>query len=196
MSIYQKIGILLIILLLISPVLTYIFAFHSFKISNQPSEWGTFGDFIGGVINPLIALLTLLVTIYIAIEISKLEDKRSEKTIDFEKRRFLNELRESEYRRITYELQEVSNAVAEKKGSDQIFRALLHIGHFQIYNSHLFPFILDAELSTLIDLLSKLQLQISDSNTKTELLKKTFKDYLNATKVFSQKNQTYIIQEM
>ncbi|HHR6046647.1 TPA: hypothetical protein ACS70H_003610 [Providencia alcalifaciens] len=39
---------------------SYIFNFNNSSISNDPSDWGVLGDYFGGVLNPLISLVTLL----------------------------------------------------------------------------------------------------------------------------------------
>lgn len=38
---------------------SYIITFHHHSISESPSDWGVFGDYIGGVLNPLISFVTL-----------------------------------------------------------------------------------------------------------------------------------------
>ncbi|WP_394973910.1 hypothetical protein [uncultured Croceitalea sp.] len=48
-------------LLLLFPIVFYAFHFSSFKISDNPEHWGVFGDFVGGIINPIISILSLIV---------------------------------------------------------------------------------------------------------------------------------------
>jgi hypothetical protein len=55
--------------------------FHNLNRSTNPSDWGTFGDFFGGILNPILAFCTLIVTIIIAFELKKIEDKNNAKTI-------------------------------------------------------------------------------------------------------------------
>ncbi|HCR2080175.1 TPA: hypothetical protein ONC71_003890 [Enterobacter kobei] len=38
---------------------SYILNFRSSSISNNPSDWGVLGDYFGGILNPLISLITL-----------------------------------------------------------------------------------------------------------------------------------------
>lgn len=58
------------------PVIWYWCKFGSFRTSANKADWGTFGDYLGGLLNPFISLLTLAVTIYIAISINEYEKKR------------------------------------------------------------------------------------------------------------------------
>lgn len=70
-----------LLLLLFTPLWVYMWKFAANGLETQPEKWGTFGDFIGGILNPIIALLTLGVTAYIAYELKKFEERNSEKAI-------------------------------------------------------------------------------------------------------------------
>lgn len=66
-----------IILFLITTSL-YFYNFHG-VFSTAKSDWGTFGDFIGGTLNPLFAFLSLIAIIYtISIQTQELEYSREE----------------------------------------------------------------------------------------------------------------------
>lgn len=66
-----------IILFLITTSL-YFYNFHG-VFSTAKSDWGTFGDFIGGTLNPLFAFLSLIAIIYtISIQTQELEYSRDE----------------------------------------------------------------------------------------------------------------------
>lgn len=56
----------------------YVLNFHE-GISENNADWGTFGDFMGGTLNPLFALLTLFAIICtIKIQTEELELSREE----------------------------------------------------------------------------------------------------------------------
>ena len=59
----------------------YIFKFNEFEISTNPENWGQFGDYIGGVLNPLFALINLIILSYLSIRLVKEEDKRNKWTL-------------------------------------------------------------------------------------------------------------------
>jgi hypothetical protein len=63
------------IALLFTPLWIYIARFHLNEISTEPEKWGPFGDYIGGILNPLISLLTLTATIIIAIVLKRIDDR-------------------------------------------------------------------------------------------------------------------------
>src|SRR5690242_15725828 len=70
------------IILILTVPLAYIINFFSHPISDKSVDWGTFGDFVGGILNPIIGLLTLIVTIIIAISISEIEKRYHEDTVN------------------------------------------------------------------------------------------------------------------
>lgn len=59
----EPIGIILGILILFSPIAFYMLWFRSYSISNAPEDWGDFGDYVGGVSGPIIALLGVLIAV-------------------------------------------------------------------------------------------------------------------------------------
>lgn len=72
---------ILVILAIAAPIYFYVKDFHSLQRSTNPADWGTFGDYFGGILNPIISLLTLIVTIVIAINIGRIEKRNHEETV-------------------------------------------------------------------------------------------------------------------
>lgn len=70
------------IVLVIVPLLFYLYKFGSLTFSADKSDWGTFGDYLGGILNPLLGLLTLAVTVYIAMTFNDYEKRRDKQTKD------------------------------------------------------------------------------------------------------------------
>ncbi|MGR5000947.1 hypothetical protein [Vibrio celticus] len=57
---------LVIILALLSVVIAisiYSFYFYNYEVSQNPSEWASFGDFFGGVLNPVLSFLSLILVL-------------------------------------------------------------------------------------------------------------------------------------
>lgn len=72
-------GIFLLIILII-PIIIYSINFHNHFISMDSSDWGTFGDFIGGITNPIIGIVNVLVLVYLTLKISEIE--KNNRSID------------------------------------------------------------------------------------------------------------------
>jgi uncharacterized membrane protein len=69
------------ILVIVAALLPFIIRFYSHTISDKQEHWGQFGDYFGGILNPIISLISLIVLTYISISVSKIEDQRNEFTL-------------------------------------------------------------------------------------------------------------------
>jgi hypothetical protein len=58
---------------LLTPLWIYMWHLAKNGISGNPDRWSQFGDFFGGVLGPVIALLSLAVTIVIAVRLYRIE---------------------------------------------------------------------------------------------------------------------------
>lgn len=54
---------------------SYLIIFRNGNISRDVAVWGQFGDYIGGILNPLFALLNLTIFAYVAITFQKINDR-------------------------------------------------------------------------------------------------------------------------
>lgn len=65
---FQKIQCCAIILGIICfiPIVIYLINFGKHEFSDNPADWGTFGDYVGGVLNPILALIGLFITVALA----------------------------------------------------------------------------------------------------------------------------------
>ncbi len=59
----MKIPISFLIIFTFAPLITYIYNF-GIIFSDKPEAWGVFGDFIGGVLNPILSFSTLIAVLY------------------------------------------------------------------------------------------------------------------------------------
>jgi uncharacterized membrane protein len=66
----------IIIVAIILPLIPYLINFRKHDWSPNPADWANFGDYLGGTLGPVLGILTLVVTIYIAIELNKIEERR------------------------------------------------------------------------------------------------------------------------
>lgn len=64
----RKFAILVVALL---PILIYCINFYKFSISDNPSDWALFGEYIGGIYSVIAALLVVYLTRYLSKEDNK-----------------------------------------------------------------------------------------------------------------------------
>jgi hypothetical protein len=63
----------------LAAITTYAIVFRSLSATENPAAWGAFGDFIGGLMNPLVSVLTLFVAISVwRLQKAELELTRGE----------------------------------------------------------------------------------------------------------------------
>ncbi|EKI0758133.1 hypothetical protein ACVYFZ_12405 [Vibrio cholerae] len=58
----------------------YLINFHSYDLSKSPSQWGAFGDFLGGVLNPILSFLSLILVL-VTIRQQKISLQQTSKQI-------------------------------------------------------------------------------------------------------------------
>jgi uncharacterized membrane protein len=59
----------------------YIVRFYKFRFSTDPGDWGVFGDYVGGVLNPLVSFASLLVTYYVAEMVNSFAKGENERQV-------------------------------------------------------------------------------------------------------------------
>lgn len=65
-------------LLALFMLISYVLTFSALPLSESPGAWGEFGDYIGGVLNPVISLFTLMVAISVwSLQKTELKETRS-----------------------------------------------------------------------------------------------------------------------
>ena len=62
-------------------ITTYVLAFKQLPWNGKPEAWGQFGDFVGGLLNPLISLLTLSVAVKVW-QLQKVELRETHKALE------------------------------------------------------------------------------------------------------------------
>jgi hypothetical protein len=75
------------------------FYFDTFQggFSPKQDEWGQFGDYVGGVLNPLVSLMTLIVLGVLTWQIHQREQKRTQAELDASSQQWIMKLLERHY---------------------------------------------------------------------------------------------------
>lgn len=147
---YLKFSIVSLIVIIITTIALYIANFWNYQISDISSDWGTFGDYLGGVLNPIIALVGTSLLAYISMQLSK--DDSEEKLKYFKKEQaerhsyfkkeeaqrhqyFLSEHKIKAYDMLTKKVEKLKNIEAKMytldsltKGSGNVERAKDELG--------------------------------------------------------------------
>ena len=145
-------------MVLVGVLIVYFYQFHN-GLSQSPSDWGNFADYICGLLTPLLALLNIIVFIDLTksiennrLAVEKAKDKeqelRQQRDIEHQKQMLVFQLRVEEVRRFDSVLENVffSNADEYHGGMPcSLVKALSYIESFIRNKIDLFDFNSDDE---------------------------------------------------
>lgn len=69
-----------LLFIIITPAL-YFIKFNQNGVSTDPSSWAEFGDYFGGILNPIISVINLIILAYLSIRLVKQDDDRNAFTL-------------------------------------------------------------------------------------------------------------------
>ncbi len=122
-------------------VMPYIWIFGDGSFSNDKTEWGAFGDYFGGIINPLIGMANLFFLIKLTFTIDGLEDNRRINDLNNQKYLTLYTIRHDSLKMISSNLEKVQLEIIER-AKDSGLKLLLirnEISSFVHANDYIFP---------------------------------------------------------
>ncbi|AZI20183.1 hypothetical protein [Chryseobacterium taklimakanense] len=138
-------AIILLIILSLIPFLFYVYKFGTLVLSSDKEVWGQFGDYIGGTLNPFLTFANIIIIGYLTYEISKREQGSQERSLNFQKKLVLSQLRNDAYHNYIRIIDNVMNNYDEKGTALQNSvgeKAQVAAEKIKIFNdnySHLFP---------------------------------------------------------
>ncbi len=80
----------LLLFLIFIVIFPYSIKFYRTVLSDDPGNWGEFGDYIGGILNPIFTLINIILLLYLAKIVNQKEDQR-----------IIDELKYKDYKEIT-----------------------------------------------------------------------------------------------
>jgi hypothetical protein len=101
---YIKLFYFILTISLIAPIVIFIWHFKDQQYSDSISDWGTFGDFIGGVLATIIALANLYIFIKLTSLVAETQNKNNLQQIETQKRVAMGQLRYEAIKEISQHL--------------------------------------------------------------------------------------------
>lgn len=71
---------------IIAPVIIYVINFGDKQLSDKPELWSAFGDYLGGILGPIIALFGTIILGYLTYEVSKQSSDENRNLFLFQQR--------------------------------------------------------------------------------------------------------------
>ncbi len=136
---------ILVFLLSLIPFLFYIYEFGTFSLATSKDEWGQFGDFIGGILNPFLSFASILILGYLTYEISRIEQGAQERSLEIQRKLVLGQLRQNAFEDYTRVIDNVlhnyddSGKIVSESVGQKAAIAAEKIRTFNQNLSHLFP---------------------------------------------------------
>lgn len=72
--------------LILIPIAFFTIKFQDYNLSNNISDWGAFGSFVGGTVSTVVSILNLGILIYITLLVSKITSKENKKLYLYQRR--------------------------------------------------------------------------------------------------------------
>lgn len=155
---------ILTLMVLVGVLIAYFYQFHN-GLSQSPSDWGNFADYICGLLTPLLALLNIIVFIDLTksiennrLAVEKAKDKeqelRHQRDIEHQKQMLVFQLRVEEVRRFDSVLENVFFSNADEYHGGillSMVKAATYIESFIRNKIDLFDFKSDKEQETFIN---------------------------------------------
>jgi len=124
-------GAILIVFLIFKVFSLYHYRFSD-RFSNDPSIWGQYGDYIGGLLNPLFSLINIVVLIYLTFIVSKNDDNRSKNELRY---RALKEFTDKFF---NLDVLNTANKGGEVRHVDKPFALITYLKKFRSYHNYFF----------------------------------------------------------
>lgn len=181
---------------LIIPILFYVGNFWGQNLSDDTQAWGTFGDYFGGIFNPLIAIANLIIFIKLTLIVADMQDKSTKQSLIFEKKILSSGLMHDSIK----ELSNVLNTLGQniKVNRNQTDWEILKVLQTTItFSNNYFHLFADINCQEIQDELNNLLRVVRTRPYNQQNFVNTFNNYLNAKDKYIQKlhNQTMSIFE-
>lgn len=88
----------ILVILSIGPIIIYVIRFYSNPLSDNPTEWGPFGDFVGGVLNPFLTLGNIFILGYLTYQIAQKDENAEIKNLNLQRQLILSQLRQDAFK--------------------------------------------------------------------------------------------------
>lgn len=143
----------------------YFFTFHG-NISNDSYAWGNFGNYINGLLTPLLTIINIAVFIDLTIAITNLEEQRSERALENERNLQKMQLRKQELETFVKQMNKMQEDYSSRK--DQIKSLNQIICYLQTFEKTGFKYFELKDSGRVVVILHRLSLGIQQYVTNLE----------------------------
>lgn len=163
-----------IIIICISVILTVCFYLLQFNkgISDNASDWGSFGDYLNGILMPILTIINIWVFIRLTEVINSSDRKQKEAELSHQKKLLLIQLRQNEYDKFASIINEKLVFNPDDENKKNIFLANAFLISFNKSKRVLFPIITSADYQIIYLELHKLLTKHLETYRSPSLIEK------------------------
>lgn len=197
----------LILLIILITIIAYLYMFGSYGLSSNNDVWGTFGDYFGGILNPIIGILNIAVFIYLTRTISDIDAKNQNNAIEMQKNLFKLDLKHQAYNEIAKLLTDLPEYIMHNDPSVALTKLTKYNNQFfnlSANYSYLFPILDKNNTKPIFKITSDLQekmniaVKVSDEIKKKNMfndiaMKFDYGEFLNQKNILLKKLQKDLI---
>lgn len=108
----------------------YFYTFHG-RISDDSYVWSNFGNYINGLLTPLLTIINIAVFIELTIAIYQLEEQRSEKALENEREVLLMQLRKQEIDTFIQQMNRLNNYSSREEHIESVQQIWYYLQDFE-----------------------------------------------------------------
>ncbi len=191
-KLFYILGAIFLVILIVVGTGLFVATFRSSELSTRTDDWGQFGDYFGGIMNPILACGNILVLWYLTSMVQAIEKSRDfaksqdekdskKRELEFQKKLFLLELQQTAYKDLLDLLNKIdplSITSAVSRGPGAIKKKVEQLGAIRIEiiayckcQYHLFPFLSQDHVDYPGDEILAMDASINDLLTGLEKIK-------------------------
>lgn len=165
-----KYVIIFCLILMVLVIFTFLLGFWKSNVSNSIEQWGQFGDYLGGTLNPILAVINICIFIYFTLVVQDISNKNHEQSLEMNKKVALMSMKREELNHFKVEMDKViDDWESDLKNIDKAKQMLYKYNVLEYRMSYLFPNMYGSEInkkfrSDLVESLNKLE---KDKNART-----------------------------
>lgn len=158
-----KYVIVVCLVLLLFVILAFFFGFWKSNISNNIEQWGQFGDYLGGTLNPILGVINICIFIYLTLVVQDISNKNHEQALEMNKKVALMSMKREELNHFKIEMDKViDDWESDLKNIEKAKQMLYKYNVLEYRMSYLFPNMESSKInekfrSDLVESLNKLK---------------------------------------
>lgn len=184
---------------LLLTILFFTITFRNSGLSSNPSNWGTFGDYFGGIIQSIIALANLIIFVKLTNLLAFYQKKHSDNELALQKKIVLTQLRSEAIRNISNKLNSFFEIIKDSNQKKlDLINLAGHVDSFCKHNNHLFSLLTENSqiAKTLLQIVKCYELSYASEDAKLEDIRTKMTTFYSERDNFIQPLQGQILDSI